>query len=1691
MKNSFFTIALMLFTALAATAQDFRLFYANNVSDVSNFTLITESNSGLVWREVMDTDIDGNQAEVYRIEQMLASQSMKGLEEQQQFWRMRDHSLLCFRIEDAHPSTPDTYEVVVEETVSGKAQSLTVTNYFFVNVPLEYTPRTEYAITVTKVGDPSQRIRFKYNVYDWNNENLYIFQLDRKRQITDKDYTMEYVTGYMDENGFMQTDTTELQLKSKSFQSFYLPEGRDLLDVILVGDENKLRINKNRLHTGIDLEDRYTRMRLTPNFILDKHQDREFINFNWLGSGLFEKYDTLYISLWNHRSQSVSSATFHVEQVDDRGRPTHSKVVKYVGYDRKTGMHKVLTMGKPAYIEILTSGYYPTIYKYAGAADEETGFVSEERCTANLTLRSGRWNRDDLVISSHHFLNLHDERAIVVRNGVDHRLCTIEEMELTGRTAVDTITYLEDCGHPFPKLLDNKTIDRYAKMEITFSIPKGGVTPVSRLTCTEVDSKQMRETTQDEVIVVSANDFTSFSRDYYFVRYDLLNAIHKGDVVRMNLTAGDLSYDQFPLLCNSDYNRDVARSMADQYAFDNCTGAPPRSSSSRGQWQSTWFSELWKKSSSTRRSLFKDPQWGDNVQDDGMGDAFADFGCDIKLPVQFKFNIRPVTIYTGVSYDILKQILALKVNVDVNRADDRPGDDYSDARKELKENEKEDYWGGDKVGVNVAGEDVDPDRWINEDINDIFEINSNHVGAGFFGGGTLTLQTPIKDWSKFQVTEAAGYIGYGFGMAWDLFGDDTKFEKLKDVMEKAKKFISLSISGSFEANVQADFGIHSFDGDIEESMSNLNMGYFFQLGAKAKIGATAEFGLPEWTKKAAPILSVKAGVRAGAKVGGFFKVDGPFAPITPGIGGRLMAVIVGQAYFSAKLFCLHASGNAGIRLGGQLLIPDNDHNPFHSDFPYWLHDADVRTFGKNFRKLPAPEPTEFGRVLVSDVAIDANPHFLGGSTIVYNNVGQPTDYNDDQVTLLNMETMQKETLSKEGMAAANHMRSKRGDHEVVVFEQYNKRVDSEAVDSTNNVRINMDAMTTTGIRAAFREGNGQWKTTSVTDEGEYDGYVDISPVVSIQDNGSAACIYQHGRYSLINNKGSDNDLENYLFNGQLMLRTYDGSEWSKPTALFDIDDTHNIGKYDLVMRGDTALVATLVSTADNKRPVLRYASKPMNSTQVTYRDEELRVDDFFMKRVGKNSVIAMTYEATDSIRDIYVKTLDMDGTNDGRMGSDIGLDFCQPSKVKIVCDRSATNLDDFAVLWTEVNNTRRREDGTTAIDSMRTVLNASRIHLANAPQVTAPITVGSEIDTLLVMTDFDGFLDDDSISVVYTLADPESGAGMIMRSGKVFTNSFEHEVSYTNTALRSSSELPVNILIRNTGTSAIEKVEATINGQVFDIEDSYVAPLHTRTFTVQYPIDDTFDGYITSHVDVIYNNIFKARTSRRRGAPSNVRQRSPQKTSRVSMGEVDCVVVNHSIEDGVNTFVVELTDYGKLRSDMGVRVGVYPHPNGGIAITEGAEVVVPATEFTRLADERRAYATVVVSGITEPIQAYINVRVMEPAPAGDEWKLVPTPIAVHNASLVNLYPTDEPTEIRRPDPVKAGNGDDSHRVAIDTQEGGITLRNLVPGERVRIFNADGRAVFYKTTNGTSLFVPMHQTGVYVLSAGEEVFKFQY
>ena len=256
-RHILLTFFILLGWSGTAVAQDFKLYFANNVSDITDFTKIEDASSPLAWREVRNTDMSGNLAEVTEVINMFNSTERKYKQQQQQFWTMRDHCLLCFRINDGSGTT-GSYVVEVTDSVGKKPQTLTVSSYFYVNAPRQ---GEDVKIRVYKVGDESNVINFKYRVYDWNDENLYVFQLDSKRQLAKETYRLQYVLGHTDGEGEFHTDTTTLALRDSTFQSFYVKEGRDLLDVFLISgeeskpeEEHKLRLNKARLHTGVTLD---------------------------------------------------------------------------------------------------------------------------------------------------------------------------------------------------------------------------------------------------------------------------------------------------------------------------------------------------------------------------------------------------------------------------------------------------------------------------------------------------------------------------------------------------------------------------------------------------------------------------------------------------------------------------------------------------------------------------------------------------------------------------------------------------------------------------------------------------------------------------------------------------------------------------------------------------------------------------------------------------------------------------------------------------------------------------------------------------------------------------------------------------------------------------------------------------------------------------------------------------------------------------------------------------------------------------------------------------------------------------------------------------------------------------------------------------------------------------------------------
>ena len=1055
-------------------------------------------------------------------------------------------------------------------------------------------------------------------------------------------------------------------------------------------------------------------------------------------------------------------------------------------------------------------------------------------------------------------------------------------------------------------MLDNKPIERFAKLQVAFSRPKGTGAPDCQLFTTDISSNAVREATDKEITTILAVDYPTFTYDYYYVDFNLLDVIPVGSVCSALVKSGNYTYDQFPFLQNMHLDREENKKQVSNEVNDKYTG------------------------------------------DNSGGDGFADAGWDLRMPFQFKYSFKPVTVSMSFIADIRKHMNKILVNIQFNR-NDKPDESekVTGARDEMKEIEKyNDFDINDNVRESIIGEDKSFEGWIYDDIDDIFNISSKRIGVGFYGGAKMSFVTPNYKMRYFKVAEASGQIGYGVGMFWSNLQDNPKLKYLKKVMDLLK---GPYFSACAEANAQLDFGIKSFTPNEPEVMSSKSMGYFAHISTKATAGATLGFLLPDQILglDIAWLCNFHAGLQFGGKLGFQCGIEGPFDNITPGAGARLTAMLVGNAFISVKALLVSWSAKAGFHLGGQLLIPDNPRNPFHSKFPYWLLDTKARKVGQVYSPLRAPAAGELGRQLVSDVAIDANPHFTDSLTVIYNDLQRPDNYNDDRITAINTVEGRTGVVSTLGTSATNHMRSKHGEREIVVYEQKGRQITDEEVNSDDAVAISFNMPTY--IAAAMRTSTGEWQRMNVTEPDEDPGMVDTKPVVTVQDDGHAACIYLHGTVYAADANMPLDTLSNVRYKGQLMLRTYDGTRWSNPTPLyFPIDENHTISQYDLLMRGDTVLVAANIKSPDFAHQVLRYASKSLASSKVTYSDDSYSPCQFMMQRVGKNAVLTMVYdETTDSLPEVLIRTLKMSGSDDNMLHSKLGVGYKRPGRVKIVCDREATNINDFAVLWTEANNVVRGDDGTNSYtDNICTMLNASRVHIGQTLQMVHP----------------------------------------------------------------------------------------------------------------------------------------------RRRAMSFVRQQYSKPRTRLTVADVECNVVSQSIEDGANTFVIELIDHDRLPSDCGVRVGVYAHPGISEPLDDTSEVLLQASDFVQMGDQRRAYATVSVGRISEPLQAYVNCHVQDlnVSTSNNYASNITNRRSYENAALVILFPYDNPTRIVRP---TVEGSSTNHRIQVTVADNGVNLSHLQPGESIRIFNTEGFMVFKQEAKCSTLFVPLSVHGVYVLGSNDEVFKF--
>lgn len=1748
---------LLLMIATIAPAQGFDLYFANNVTDVTNLNenTVEQSGNGLNWTKVDrgTVNVYGNYVEVNEVRQMFASTRMKTLADQQQFWRMRDHSLVCFRINDGDGKTGE-YGVEADDGYGTKL-TLTVSKFFYSNIPLQERP---VVFKVWKIGEVGDTLRFKYASDDWNDGQLFIFQLDSKRQMNGESYTLEYDLSYSDENSELREEKHYLDLKSKNFQSFYVPDDKTLADIFLMSGsttapkdgQKRLRLNLRNLVKGVTPYNKYENLTLSPRFMLDKHENRELVNFNWIGSGLYERFDTLYIKLKKPNGDDIRAARMNIVQIDDDGNEVlGGSPVKYIGWDEGSKVHKVLTNGNPAYIEILppakSNTFFPLVMRYRGATDPLTNIVDEERCSAEVMAVMGNVNYADFAISSQYFRGLHDEKKIIMYRGQEHALCTLEEYNMTGRAVTDAVSFSADGCQDGLKMYKGNLIEKYGELLLTFSTPKAGMQALRHaaanapeLKVYDVDDNNKLLHTfqaQDGASLVS---FAKFERDYYDVSYDLTD-LTLDKTCRLKLVAGNKVYDKIPYFTRFQYNRDDAKDDATDDIDELMRGVV-------------------------------------GSKDEKPVDANGDADFAFAIPLNFKWDSPIAGLYINSSFffDLSKKTLDYRISAEYrkdNKYKDEDGNPDGSKMSQMRE-DFEQYHNWDKFGYSRTTDDnrrlyeasktngnkgfsgglagkpdqQELDGWVFKEFDDIFSmpVPGLSLTGGFKLAGSLTKLSKDKDkdgnvvgtpWSIPTISDAQAFfkLAYGAFIKNPLKMIGGKLEKVGDFLDKYTRFVSINAlaEASFEVTIgyknwqAADFGYSSDTHSL-----------LVQAMLKARGGITAEIHTPP-----NPLLHLGIGARAGAKLGIGYAYCTDFTEHND--HGGVFVGLVGVEGF-AYVRGLGLNGRAAVEghIGKRYLFPkDTNENPFHAKYPYWAKktpqdDAPLNDFWQSpslTAEIPTPWQSRadsngessdnknnvYGEEIVADVASTANPHFLDEHTIVYDVPATDGDVNTAHIAVMNTKTKAVEQLSAEGLKASNHMRSKNTTHEIVVYEEMTRPITAEEIEGDDANAKSAELACRQNIVSNIRDhdenaADKNWHRYTVS--AATGDMVKAKPVVTIQEDGRAACIWQQGQIvpvssSLLpaDNAGdadkTDDDAAvdaafSTAMNGHLVLSVFDKGQWSEPVKLFELNESNVAKQYDLIMRNDTVLVG-INMTRDvyddaKRRNQFTYASVPLKTMEPSYAEEALHPMRFFMNRVGDHSVIALLYEKNDTLTDIYVKTLAMNGTASGAGGNDLGANFCSPNLVKIICDREAADLDDFAILWTEMSNTVHGDQGTADHSgNARMILNASRITLLPSICVTAPLTMGAEMENMM-MNDFDGFLDDQHMKVVYSLSNLENGSAVIRECERYFDNSFIFDVNYTKSSLLGSSTLPVCVTVFNTGTSSIRSVTPTINGQSFTIDDSWVQPLSQRDFIVQYPIDSNFDGYIETSLEVEYQNVFRAQYHAKRPNRSLRRQSSEAARTRVSMEDIEMRIIGQDIENGTNTFAVELIDHSTngLRPDNAIHVGLYSQPTRSTLLADGAEAVVHASDFEWFGGVRKAYAKVELQGVSETTNAFMACHIFdESRNAKDEDTYVDNIRYSDNIHYVYLQPSNDPTDIN---PVHFNNLKDALDVKVSREEGGVRLSGLPVSDdsrqyRLRVIGSDGVLYYTTISQSSTLFVPLNHHDVYLLSTGKNVLKFQY
>lgn len=1304
---------------------------------------------------------------------------------------------------------------------------------------------------------------------------------------------------------------------------FYEPD--DIVCFNTVDDLGNLNYGSEGFYRGF--ADNYTEPTFFPvgvYGVIDFDDDVDKMAYS-LPNMQFDQGDEVHLTLHNLLGDPVTTAHVNYVAVDADGNPTGQNGRANATADGKVVVpFSTVVNDKQTgslYMEVVADGYEPRFYKY--------NIVDQ---SYRHPFNSVPNNDVDLVLETPEQTTTRCSRADlmhVVEANADTTAVTFNIVDMTAYNLMDRIGYKEEGPLGGMKSIygirNNNGAYSYERRwegekfaQLGVTLRKNSAVDYSQLRLTGFGN--LKDCTPTAMKVITLAEFPGFEHDYVDATFDVVGFVPNEKMAIPVLKVGDTDLAQLPKLHNEEIDM-VA--IADNMDIKLRTNPD-----------------------------FDMGQIGPQSQEQGCDleeNAQLFDGIDFDFPdvMGFQFQVKKVGNYFQVRGVYSKNFL--------------PGGDEAEMATDLVDKLKDSANQFDRLykdcvnsctGQSEIGDDDGFDFMADHD--QLFGSNDAFVGIRAFLSGIAYLGPD----GEFMVNFHDGGI---------------KLEASAEYTHNVNFFI-----GAFGAKLSAELST-----TLKLINRKADTGDVYHFGLDVMVETAVRGEIVAWAKGGLNILNlVKAevGVRGGASVGYKSAISYPLIdhPKSGYYTGHQIDLRSGMfVYADARFLWWRKHWEWWLfKYRKTWCFPDTRYNPYSDKFEQGPSIFSARAMGsRGWKRVKPRRVVGAGYMLMNDVTGIASPRiFNHGNSLIYNKLNTPGDYNDDRLMMFDLTTKQDADINAAATGAAfNFDVAERGDKGIVAFEQYNSSTLTKAEVEGSTELDDMNQMSqNVGVQASLWDGSS-WQTTKLS----ADGVANLNPRAAMQADGHAAVAWLSGTP-----KGTAADSEGerrQYIDGEYLLSRYDGTSWSEPIKLANLRQSFTVSDHQMVMSGDSILIY-LEHRDEINSPENPYidciAVTP--DDKVSFLPSVERGRNPQIARVGNVNLVAYLTERPDSVQDIRLRTVDMKNTTvattDGYalMGKRGVMSF------KLSATENAKTFDDVALIWSQSRIAPTSQDDETKTELW---LCAGRVgKTSNSIYVSYPEKI-VKIPEDFAASSFDGYIDNDSLHVVYALSDINDGTA-VMQNGVKFTNGIRvKNVSIAAANASSPGNIPFKVSVLNTGYAPM--TSATVNIGTSDVvfNDMNVMPGETTELSGTFAIDsDNYDGQEDVTVTAGFGIVNVAMAPRRSATdPKNTAAESL--TCDVKATDLSCTVLSSRIRDKKNTVIAKITNCSPLPmlSGQTVTAGLYASLTDEEPISGTSLVTIPVSDLYDATNSTPLTKVVKmqVENLAEDQQAFIKITVKD------------------------------------------------------------------------------------------------------------------